>query len=293
MFSTNGSVGMNFEHAWGDGVAVMRYIDEVIEDSQNNDFVTQVGDWNGNVELERLEIKTDDKIREAVKESKKRFRAKCDSVTYHNFKLEGVGKNDCKKSKVGPDSFMQAAFQIAYFKLYGKFVPTYESCSTAIFKHGRTETMRPCTEETAALTKAMTSGSTGSKEILSLLQAASKKHFELTKLAAQGQGWDRHFFALRTLANSSGQEMPKIFQDESYLNINQNVLSTSTLSTSNITGGAFCPVVPNGFGLGYAIREDGLGANISSFKELTNGNQFSEALQETFREMGDIIKTAQ
>lgn len=31
----------------------------------------------------------------------------------------------------------------------GKFVPTYESCSTAAFKHGRTEVVRPCT----ALTK--------------------------------------------------------------------------------------------------------------------------------------------
>lgn len=30
----------------------------------------------------------------------------------------------------------------------GKYVGTYESCSTAAFKHGRTETMRPCTMQT-------------------------------------------------------------------------------------------------------------------------------------------------
>lgn len=28
-------------------------------------------------------------------------------------------------------------------------VGTYESCSTAAFKHGRTETVRPCTIKTA------------------------------------------------------------------------------------------------------------------------------------------------
>ena len=31
---------MNFEHSWGDGVAVMRLIDEVVTDSAKNAFVT-------------------------------------------------------------------------------------------------------------------------------------------------------------------------------------------------------------------------------------------------------------
>lgn len=37
---------------------------------------------------------------------------------------------------------------MAYDLLADKQVATYESCSTAAFKHGRTETMRPCTIET-------------------------------------------------------------------------------------------------------------------------------------------------
>ena len=31
---------MNFEHSWGDGVAVMRMIDEMVTDSNKNSFVT-------------------------------------------------------------------------------------------------------------------------------------------------------------------------------------------------------------------------------------------------------------
>lgn len=38
--------------------------------------------------------------------------------------------------------------QAAYHKQTGKFVASYESCSTAAFKHGRTETIRPCTTAT-------------------------------------------------------------------------------------------------------------------------------------------------
>lgn len=39
-------------------------------------------------------------------------------------------------------------FQLAYYYLARETVATYESCSTAAFKHGRTETIRPCTVET-------------------------------------------------------------------------------------------------------------------------------------------------
>lgn len=39
-------------------------------------------------------------------------------------------------------------FQIAYYQIAGTHVTTYESCSTAAFKHGRTEAVRPCTIET-------------------------------------------------------------------------------------------------------------------------------------------------
>ena len=48
-----------------------------------------------------------------------------DRVTFQN-----LGKSACKSANVGPDSVMQLAFQIAYHRLTGKFVPTYESCST-------------------------------------------------------------------------------------------------------------------------------------------------------------------
>lgn len=33
---------MNFEHAWGDGVAVLRYVQDIYKDSRENPFVTPV-----------------------------------------------------------------------------------------------------------------------------------------------------------------------------------------------------------------------------------------------------------
>lgn len=62
--------------------------------------------------------------------------------------VQGIGRTFCKEHKVSPDAMMQLAFQLAYYNLERRTTPTYESCSTAAFKHGRTETVRPCTIET-------------------------------------------------------------------------------------------------------------------------------------------------
>lgn len=39
IFSKNGLSGINFEHSWGDGVAVMRLVDEIVTDSMRSKFV--------------------------------------------------------------------------------------------------------------------------------------------------------------------------------------------------------------------------------------------------------------
>lgn len=69
----------------------------------------------------------------------------------------------------------------------GKVAPTYESCSTAAFKHGRTETIRPATVETLRASQAFASGSSVSnEEKKKLLKDCSNRHNQLTKEAAMG-----------------------------------------------------------------------------------------------------------
>jgi carnitine O-palmitoyltransferase 2 len=64
-----------------------------------------------------------------------------------------------------------------------------------------------------------------------------------------GQGFDRHLFGLRRLAELKGQ-VPSIFKDPAYAAINHNILSTSTLSSDIVMAGAFGPVVKDGLGIG-------------------------------------------
>ena len=108
------------------------------------------------------------------------------------------------------------------------------------FRHGRTETVRPLTQEMRVCAQAFYEGKESRQGLLKLLQECSKAHSEMTKLAAQGKGWDRHFFALKLLAQEDGGQLPNIFVDEAYHDVNQIVLSTSTLSSANFGVGGKC-----------------------------------------------------
>lgn len=64
---------------------------------------------------------------------------------------------------------------------------TYESCSTAAFKHGRTETIRPASTATLACAKAFEpTHPAGNEELLKLITESSQYHSQLTKNAAMG-----------------------------------------------------------------------------------------------------------
>lgn len=65
------------------------------------------------------------------------------------------GKGLMKTSSISPDAYIQMALQLAYYRDAGKFSLTYEASMTRLFREGRTETVRPCTIESAKWVKAM------------------------------------------------------------------------------------------------------------------------------------------
>lgn len=86
-----------------------------------------------------------------------------------------------------PDAFVQAAFQAAYFSLYGRMESTYEPAMVKAFLHGRTEAIRTVTPEMAAFVQAFCSDATPRRKI-DALRKAVKGHTELTKKCSAGLG---------------------------------------------------------------------------------------------------------
>lgn len=74
-----------------------------------------------------------------------------DSVLLH---YSDYGSDFMKQAKISPDAWLQMAYQLAYYRYYGKPCPTYESASTRKFIAGRTETVRSCSVESVQFTQA-------------------------------------------------------------------------------------------------------------------------------------------
>lgn len=292
----DGTAGINFEHSWGDGVAVLRYFNDIYKDSKENVFVlptTKISTCD-NIEesVRKVEFKLDEISKNAIFESKARHQKVVDSLDMNFLKYPGINRENCKKYKTSPDAVMQLAFQLAFYKQYKKFVATYESCSTAAFRHGRTETIRPCTSETKKFCDEISkSDARPTVEILrQLLDKCSAKHNTLTKEAAMGQGFDRHLFGLRHIAALNNIQQHELFSDPAYALINHNIISTSTLSSNALAAGGFGPVVNDGFGIAYNIQSAFSGCVVTNYKATRNGPKFVECLQSSFSEIEQALK---
>ncbi|CAH1393922.1 unnamed protein product [Nezara viridula] len=288
----DGTAGLNFEHSWGDGVAVLRYFTDIYNDSTKNPQIhpTSKCDLSSAENLvSNLMFNLDNTSNELIVNAKNKYSLICDSLGIELFEFLKFGRNLCKPHGISPDLIMQLAFQLAYYKMNNNFTSTYESCSTAAFKHGRTETMRPCTVETKKLCEAIVKeGSSNKADLLRMIKDCSVKHGQLIKEAAMGQGFDRHFFALNLLAQKTGR-IPSIFSDPFYKQLNHYVMSTSTLSSNIVLLGAFGPVVPEGFGIGYSIWDERLGAIISYYKNKADGQRFISCLEEALFDLYVVL----
>lgn len=138
--------------------------------------------------VESLEFFIDAKSQSIIDQQRSTYQEWINRLYVDHIIYEQFGKEQCKKLGVSPDAVMQLAFQLALYNLEGKMVPTYESCSTAAYKHGRTETVRSCTLETKAICVAMTQKQLelSKSELKKMILDCSKAHNVLTKEAVMG-----------------------------------------------------------------------------------------------------------
>ncbi|XP_076134253.1 carnitine O-palmitoyltransferase 2, mitochondrial [Alosa pseudoharengus] len=294
ILAKDGQAAINFEHSWGDGVAVLRFQNEVFKDSTEKPLVgpgSQPAAVDSPSAVRRLEFKLDAALESGIAKAKENFTAAVSKLKIDAVQFMKGGKNQLKKKKLSPDAIAQLSFQMGYLRQYGQTVATYESCSTAAFKHGRTETIRPATVHTKRCVEAFVQqpGKHSVDQLLGLLNECSKYHGQLTKEAAMGQGFDRHLFAMRYLANTKGMALPDIYHDPAYATINHNILSTSTLTSPAVSLGGFAPVVPDGFGVGYGVHDDWIGCNVSSYPA-RNVHEFLQCVHKSLEDIFTVIE---
>ncbi|KAM6218160.1 carnitine O-palmitoyltransferase 2, mitochondrial [Rhynchocyon petersi] len=294
IITEDGTAAVHFEHSWGDGVAVLRFFNEVFKDSTQTPAISPQSPpaaTDSSVAVQKLNFRLTDAIKTGITAAKKKFEDTMKTLTIDYIQFHRGGKEFLKQQKLSPDAVAQLAFQMAFLRQYGQTVATYESCSTAAFKHGRTETVRPASVYTKRCSEAFVREPSrhSAGDLRQLMAECSKYHGQLTKEAAMGQGFDRHLFALRCLAAAKGSPLPELYLDPAYGKINHNILSTSTLSSFSVNVGGFAPVVPDGFGIAYAVHDNWIGCNVSSYTN-RNAREFLNCVEKALHDMFDALE---
>lgn len=222
----NGNAGINFEHTGVDGHTVLRFASDVYTDTILRFAKTINGQaptlWAtsspdpakrdprsfGNVSTtpRKLEWDMHPELSIALRFAESHL---SDLIQQHEFKVldfEGFGKNFITSMGFSPDAFLQMAFQAAYYGLYGRMESTYEPAMTKFFLHGRTEAIRPVTNECVNFVKTFW-GDNPAEQKIEALRKAAEKHTAITKVCSKGQGQDRHLYALYCLWQRTFDEL--------------------------------------------------------------------------------------
>ncbi|KAF0446799.1 acyltransferase ChoActase/COT/CPT [Gigaspora margarita] len=281
----NGSAGVNFEHTGVDGHTVLRFVSDIYTDTifrfastikshKKSLFHSIPGHSNGTKQTngfstvdtlpKKLEWILTPEVRTGIRFAETRLSDLILQNEVQVLEYEKYGKSFITGCNLSPDAFVQIAFQAAYYGLYGSIESTYEPAMTKAFSHGRTEAIRSVTTDSVDFVKLWWADVPDSEKLKSLRKAI-KTHADLTKMCSKGLGQDRHLYALLCVwqrefgKNPDNEEkMPAIFRDSGWQTLNHTVLSTSNCGNPALRFFGFGPVVSNGFGLGYIIKDEGI-----------------------------------
>lgn len=236
---------------------------------------------------EELKFDLDAKLKEVIETSRKGFAEEIGKQDLEMTVFTGYGKSSIKPFKVSPDAWAQLVKQLAYYRLHGKPAVTYESCQTRKFLLGRTEVIRTVSPESRAFVEAMVDPKASDAEREKRFRAAATRHGQYSAWAADAQGVDRHLYGLKK-SLKEGEEVPAIFNDPNFTKSSHWTFSTSQLTSKYLDGWGYGEVVPDGYGLSYAIHDDKICWGITTL----NGDAkvLSKALQDAAVELKEVME---
>lgn len=268
IIGANARVGFNAEHSWADAPIVAH----LWEFALHYDFNVLKYDHVGNCRVGhvadhvatpiRLKWELEPELTRHVQGAHVRALALLQDVELCILRHALFGKGFIKKCRVSPDAFVQMALQLAYKRDQGRLSLTYEASMTRLFRDGRTETVRPVTQESRAFVQAMTDPKVTREERRRLLQLACARHQRAYQAAMCGRGVDRHLFCLYVISKYLEVESPflkRVLSEPWRLSTSQTPHGQVGLlepSGAVSAGGGFGPVADDGYGVSYIVAGD-------------------------------------
>ncbi|CAN9514223.1 unnamed protein product [Ophioblennius macclurei] len=289
---SDGTFGSICDHAPYDAMVLVSmcwYVDQQLKATE--------GKWKGSGAVrpmarpEELIFTVDEKARSDISQARQQFLQSAQDLQIVCYAFTSFGKAAIKQTKLHPDTFVQLAMQLSYYRLHKQAGSCYETAMTRKYYHGRTETMRSCTQEAVDFCKAMLDPTADAHSKRKAMLLAFNKHNKLMAEAQEGRGFDRHLLGLYLISKEEGLPTPELFMDPLYAKSGGGgnfVLSSSLVGYTTVLG-AVAPMVHHGYGFFYRIRDDRIVISISAWKSchetdaVTLFNQFSSSLHEMLR----------
>ncbi|KAG1959063.1 carnitine O-acetyltransferase [Pimephales promelas] len=149
----DGTCGLIYEHAPAEGPPIVSLIDHVVEYTKKSEMVR-----TPMVPLcmpKKLRFNITAEIKNDIEEAKQNMNIMVHDLDMKINVFSHFGKDFPKSQKMSPDAFIQMALQLAYYRVYKRCCPTYESASLRMFRLGRTDTIRSTSVDSARFVKAM------------------------------------------------------------------------------------------------------------------------------------------
>ncbi|KAF4138025.1 Choline/Carnitine o-acyltransferase [Phytophthora infestans] len=290
MVQPDGHLTVNFEHSFSDGTVWNRWLHECWHDMRGSDSgfapLEELPEYTGATKPDKLSWKLSNNLVEDIKKAESHFADFSGNLNSEYLVYKNFAKNNCKQWKLSPDGIAQMALQLAFYRAHGKIAPTYESCSTRNFHHGRTETIRSATPAAEAFVKGVENGVAVDTQ-RELLVTAANRHVEMAKTAQKGLGVDRHLTSLNSIANQNGISSDFLASPVRAESTNF-LISSSNVTTPFLQYFSFGAVVPHGYGVGYLLHSKSINVSLTNYKDsgVSDGKKFKKALETSF----DTIK---
>jgi carnitine O-acetyltransferase len=310
--TADGGAGINFEHSAIDGHTALRFVSDIYADtvmSFAQTITKLVHAHEGlipsvitakvkrpsltvnksfDVSPKKIGFVLSDQIKRKIYFAETALGDQILASDTYILEFKDFGKHFITHNRLSPDSFVQMSMMLAYYRLYGKIVCAYEPVLTKSFFHGRTEAMRPATMEAKHFCEVFSDPTSKAREKIGALRKATINHSRLVKECAQGKGVDRHLFALKCIAEKNGLPIPDFFRSECYRKLNHTILSTSNCGNPSLALFGFGPVVSDGYGIGYIIKDYVLHFAICSKHRQTT--RYALTLEGVLREIANLLE---
>ncbi|XP_066905403.1 carnitine O-palmitoyltransferase 1, muscle isoform isoform X2 [Halyomorpha halys] len=303
---TNGKIGVNAEHSWADAAVTSHLWEFTIIEETSGNWYKEDGHTKGTPSFAppppiKLQWDLKDSCLNAIDASYQVARQLIDDIDLHIYMHDAYGKGFMKQCRLSPDAYLQMALQLAYYRNAGKFSLTYEASMTRLYREGRTETVRPCSIESATWVKAMSDNSKTVSEKVALLQKACLQHQKAYLDAMCGKGIDRHLFCLYVVSKYLEVDSPflkEVLSEPWRLSTSQTPHGqTSKLDLKKYpncisAGGGFGPVADDGYGVSYIVAgEDILFFHISCKKSCptTDSKKFGQDIKQALHDIRTLF----